>query len=366
VEAEQTLLARLGRTLRSGKGHANRRHVVVLVRHLSTLLNAGLPLSKSLLTLAQQFEDSRIAEIVTQMSREVEAGQMLSSAMSLHPDLFSSLAINVVRAGEVGGSLPETLEQLADETEKKQALRRTMIGAMVYPAIVIMLAGLIVGFLLTYVVPTFEGIYIKMHLELPLVTRALLAASRAAKHGWWVPILAGVGSAVGLRKLKQLDGFRRWWDNAMLNVPIAGKLRRKAIASRFLSAFATLIGSGVSIVESLRLMSDLADNLVVREAIAEIRRHVCRGGRMSEPMELYSQFFSPMAIQMIGVGEETGLLPEAAKRTAQFLADEVEARIRTLTTLMEPLLTMGLGFVVGTIVLAIYLPMFDLMQRVSH
>ena len=164
----------------------------------------------------------------------------------------------------------------------------------------------------------------------------------------------------------RLERARYWWDRTVLRLPLFGPLQRKALSSRFLSAFATLIGSGVSIVESLRLMSGLAQNVVVRDAIEDIRRHVSRGGRMSEPMDRYADLFSPMAIQMISVGEETGSLPEAATRTAGFLSREVEARVRTLVTMLEPLMTVGLGMVVGTIVLAIYLPLFDLMKNVTH
>ena len=352
--------------LRKSRGRVRTADLVAFVRHLATLLNAGLSLSKCLLTLGKQFEGAQLGEVVDGLVHDVEGGELMSSAMSLRPEVFDTLTVNIVRAGEAGGTLPETLGQLADDMEKKQALRRTVVGAMVYPAIVMVIASGVVGFLLLFVVPTFEDVYEKMHLDLPWITQLLLWASRVMAQWWWVPVVAGVGLTAGWKPLMRVEGVRRRWDVAMLHVPLFGTVRRKAITTRFLSAFATLLGSGVSVVESLRLMSGLVDNTVVQQAITEIRQHVSRGGRMSEPMARYADLFSPMAIQMISVGEETGALPEAAQRTAEFLSQDVEVRVKTLTTLMEPLLTVGLGVVVGTIALAIYLPMFDLMKNVSH
>ena len=356
----------LTRALRAKRKRIRPSHTALLIRHLATLLDAGLPLSRALRTVGRQLDHPRLSEMVHRMCDDVEGGEMFSSAMATRPEVFDPLMVNVVRAGEAGGTLPETLTQLADNLDKREALRRTVLGAMVYPAIVIVIAAAVVGFLLVFVVPTFEDIFRKMKLELPAVTRALLWSSRTALRLWWVPLLLGAGLAVGRKRLMRLERARYWWDRTVLRLPLFGPLQRKALSSRFLSAFATLIGSGVSIVESLRLMSGLAQNVVVRDAIEDIRRHVSRGGRMSEPMDRYADLFSPMAIQMISVGEETGSLPEAATRTAGFLSREVEARVRTLVTMLEPLMTVGLGMVVGTIVLAIYLPLFDLMKNVTH
>ncbi|MFP4057499.1 MAG: type II secretion system F family protein [Candidatus Brocadiia bacterium] len=352
--------------LTPGPARVRTRDVALLVQHLATLLDAGLPLSKSLRTVARQLEHPVLSALVSELSDEVAAGEMLSAAMARRPQLFDSLTINVVRAGEAGGTLPETLGQLAEDLEKKEALRRTVRGAVAYPLVVLSVATVVVAFLLVYVVPTFEDVYTKMHLQLPLVTRLLLALSRGAVRLWWLPLLVGLGVAAGWPRLRAMAGFRRWWDSAMLRLPLLGKLRRQAIASRFLGAFATLVGSGVSIVESLRLMGGLVDNLVVQEAVADIRHHVSQGGTLGKPMERYAELFSPMAIQMISVGEETGSLPEAAARTAAFLAADVHSRVNTVTTLMEPLLTVVLGVVVGLIALAIYLPMFDLMKHVAR
>jgi len=358
--------ARLSQALRARRGRVRSRDVVVFLRHLATMLAAGLTLSKSLRTVARQLENSTLSALVAQLADDVESGEMLSSAMALMPDVFDSLVVNIVRAGEVSGTLPETLQELAASLEKSEALRATLLGAMVYPAIVVAIAAIVVGFLLVYVVPIFEGVYHKMHLELPMVTRLLLGVSGIALRFWWVPGPALAGLVFALRRLKGVESFRRRWDALALRVPVFGAVRRKALAARFLGAFATLIGSGVSIVESLRLMSSLASNVVVRDAIDDIRRHVSRGMSMGEPMEHYAGLFSPMAIQMLSVGEQTGSLPEAASRTATFLTQDVDNRLKTMTTLIEPLLTLGLGLVVGTIALAIYLPMFDLMKHVNH
>ena len=358
-------MRRLARRLTASRGRVKAADVVVMMRHLATLLGAGLQLSKSLRTVARQVSGSPLGAVVSSLAQEVDAGEMLSMAMTRRADVFDSLTINVIRAGEAGGTLEKTLEQLADDMEKKQELRRTVVGAMVYPGIVIGIATVLVGFMLVFVVPVFEDVYTKMKLDLPWITRLLLAASRAVQSYWWALAAAAVGGTFGFRALKKMARFRRHWDRLLLSVPLFGSLRRKAIAARFLSAFATLVGSGVSIVESLRLLARLADNAVVEDAVREMHRHVSRGGRLSQPMERHADLFSPMAVQMIGVGEESGSLPEAAGRTAEFLAKDVEARVKTLTTLMEPALTVALGLVVGAVVMAIYLPMFDLMKHVS-
>ena len=359
-------LGRVAAALGRSRGRVGSADQMLLMRHLSTLLSAGLQLSKALRTVARQMAGTRLAAIVTTLADEVSAGEMLSSAMACRGPIFDSLTINVVRAGEAGGTLPETLTELANDMEQKQTLRRNVVGALVYPAIVIAIAAAVIGFVLVYVVPVFEDVYTKMKLELPWITRLLLASSRLLLGYWWALALAGVAAGIGLHWARTAERTRRAWDDLMLRLPLFGALRRKALAARFLGAFATLIRSGVSIVETLHLMGRLVDNAIVCDAIGEIERHVTRGGRMSESMERHAYLFPPMASQMIGVGEQTGTLPEAAARTAEFLAEEVQTRIHALTVLLEPLLTVGLGLVVGAIALAIYLPLFDLMKHVSN
>ena len=366
TRAAEGWLGRFGIRARSGRRKVKKPAVVAFVRHLATLLTAGLPLARSLRTVALQMAGTSLGDTITFLAADVEGGEMLSSAMAKRNGLFDTLAINVVRAGEVGGTLVETLQQLADDMEQSDALRRTVLSAMVYPAIVMVIATLVVGFLLFFVVPTFEDVYIKMKVELPLITRLLLGASRLALRYWWAGLLC-VGAFVAAWKfLKNVPEFQEKKDKISLRLPVFGKLRRKAIAARFLGTFATLIGSGVSILESLSLMASLTNNSVVRKAIDEIRDHVSRGGKMSEQMAQYTDLFSPMAIQMVNVGEETGSLTEAASKTAGFLNDETNLLVGTLTTLIEPCLTVGLGVVVGTIALAIYLPMFDMMKHAAN
>lgn len=358
--------SRLSQALRARRGRIRNSDVVVFVRLLATLLNAGLPLSKALRTVARQIDNPSLAAVVVQLGDDVQSGEMLSAAMSLMPKAFDPLTVNIVRAGEAGGTLPKTLTDLAADLEKTDSIRRNVLSALIYPAVVVGIATLVVGFLLIYVVPVFEGVYQKMHLQLPLATRVLLATSRVLVLYWWVLPLALAALLLVQQRLKRVERTRRAWDRLMLRLPLLGKIRCRAIASRFLGTFATLVASGVSIVETLRLMSALTDNLVVRDAIEDIRRHVSRGGTLGEPMMRYADLFSPMAIQMLGVGEQTGSLPEAAQRTAAFLAQDVDARVKTLMTLIEPMLTVGLGVVVGTIALAIYMPMFDLMKNISR
>ena len=359
-------LARVAARARAGGGRVRSRDVMMFARHLSALLDAGLPLAKSLGTLVRQFEGSRLGAVVAELAEQLEGGEMLSSAMAMEPDVFDALTVNIVRAGEVGGTLPETLAQLAEDLEKKDALRRTVVGALVYPAIVVVIATLVVVFVLIYVVPTFQDVYKRMNLELPLVTQLLLFASDMVLRYWWAGVLCIGAAVVGWKQLSARARFRRWRDGAVLRLPVFGSLARKSLAARILGTFATLIGSGVSIMDSLRLMASLTENMVVREAIEDMRRHVGRGGKLATPMQRHSYLLTPMTVQMMSVGQETGTMPEAAARAAKFLAEDVQQGAQTLTALLEPLLTVGLGVVVGTITLAVYLPMFDLMKHVSH
>jgi len=340
--------------------------VVVLVRQLATLLGAGVPLSRSLTTVARQLEDLRLVAVAERLGERVRSGEMLSSAMAIEPGVFDSITLCIVKAGEIGGNLQETLDQLAEDLEKKDTLRRTVLGALAYPAIVIGIATIVVALLLIFVVPIFKDVYAKMHVRLPLVTQVLIFASGTALRFWWVPVIGTVGLPLAWKRLSKVEGFARKRDALMLRLPLFGKLRRKVIAARFLGSFGTMVASGVPIVESLRLLSVLTPNLVVREAIEDLRLQVSRGRSIGKQMERYSDLFTPMAVQMVSIGEETGSLPESVTRTAKFLNAEAETLVRSLTKLLEPTLTVGLGFVIGLIAIAIYLPMFDMVKMVSH
>jgi len=366
AQRPESLSGRLAAALRTRRARIRVSDIVVFVRHLATLLNAGLPLSKSLQTVARQLENPSLSDVVAELAEAVRSGEMLSDAMARKPRVFDPLTVNIIRAGEVGGNVAATLQDLAADLEKKDALRRAVKAAMIYPMVVVSIASLVVAFLLVYIVPSFQDVYRKMHLELPLATRILLLVSAFLTRYWWVVVVVIPAVVVGRRRLMRIERVQRAWEKFVLRLPMLGKIRRGAIAARFLSTFATLVGSGVSIVESLRLMSTLADSTVVRDAIDDIRRHVSRGGTIGRPMERYADLFSPMAIQMVVVGEQTGSLPEAASRTASYLAEDVDNRVKTLTTLIEPMLTLGLGVIVGTIALAIYLPMFDLMKHITR
>ena len=353
------------RRFHTGSTRVRGADMVIFLRHVTTLLRAGLPLSKALGTVAQQLESPALTQVVSQISQDVQGGTPLSAAMALHPAAFDELIVNVVKAGEAAGKLEISLEQLAQDLEKRQELRRAIMGALAYPAIVLSLGSILVTFLLIFVVPMFQEVYTKMKVELPFITQMLILASKITLKCWWLfPMVIGL-AWIGWRRAKDLDHLKIWWERVLLRVPMVGKLRRYVITSRFLRRFATLIGSGVTIVEALHLISDLTPCRVLRKAIDDIRRHVSRGGRIGERMAQHGYIFSPMVIQMMSAGETAGTLPEAAEHTAEFLSQEADHRIKALTTFMEPLLTVVLGVVVGAIALAIYLPMFDLVKHVS-
>ena len=340
--------------------------LVTFVRHLTALLGSGLALAKSLRTVGEQVENETLAEATLEVSREVESGSSFSAALSQRPDVFDALTVNVVRAAEVGGTLPESLLKLAGDLEKRRNMRRAIVGVLAYPLIVMSIGTLLVTALLLFVVPVFEQVFAKMKIPLPAITRLLLWTSRTAIEFWWAFPIVIVALAYAWRRARENEVFRYRWDKLMLRLPLVGKARRRVLAARFLSAFATLTQSGVSIVETLRLLGDLLPNAIIREALQDIQKHVTRGGRFTERMAAYRQIFPPMAVQMVSLGEDTGTLPDAAAQAAEFMTQEVDHTTKNLMTLAEPVLTVVMGVVVAAIAMAIYLPMFDMMNAVKR
>ena len=340
--------------------------LVTFVRHLTALLGSGLALAKSLRTVGEQVENETLAEATLEVSREVESGSSFSAALSQRPDVFDALTVNVVRAAEVGGTLPESLLKLAGDLEKRRNMRRAIVGVLAYPLIVMSIGTLLVTALLLFVVPVFEQVFAKMKIPLPAITRVLLWTSRISIEFWWAFPIVIVALAYAWRRAKKSEVFRYRWDKLMLRLPLVGKARRRVLAARFLSAFATLTQSGVSIVEALRLLGDLLPNAIIREALQDIQKHVTRGGRFTERMSAYRQIFPPMAVQMVSLGEDTGTLPDAAAQAAEFMTEEVDRTTKNLMTLAEPVLTVVMGIVVAAIAMAIHLPMFDMMNAVKR
>ncbi len=345
-------------------GGITTRDVVIFTRQFATMINAGLPLVQSLNILAQQTENKKLAEVTKAVVYDVEAGNTLADALGKHPKAFSDLYTNMVAAGEAGGILDTILNRLASFLEKNDAIVRKVKGAMVYPAVIISVAVLAIAILLIFVIPTFEEMFASVNLELPLATRGVIGLSNLLTN-WWFAIIGGIALAVfGLRQYYATSGGRKTIDGLLLNAPVLGDLLRKSAVSRFTRTLGTLVSSGVSILDGLEITAKTAGNRVIHDAVMSSRQSIAGGETISAPLEA-SGVFPPMVISMISVGEQTGGLYEMLSKIADFYDAEVDVAVSALLSLMEPIMIVVLGVVVGGIIVAMYLPIFDMVNAVQ-
>jgi len=328
------------------------------------MINAGLPLVQSLDILARQTENPALAEVTRQVVFDVESGHTLADAFSKHPKAFTELYVNMVAAGEAGGILDTILMRLATFLEKSDALIRKVKGAMVYPGVIMSVAAIAVAVLLIFVIPTFQKMFASVGMELPLPTRIVIGMSDLLINYWWV-LGAVAGLAVyAIRNYYQTNDGRKKIDSMMLNSPVLGDLLRKSAVSRFTRTLGTLISSGVSILDGLEITAKTAGNRVIHDAVMESRNSIAGGETIAGPLEK-SKVFPPMVISMIAVGEQTGGLDEMLSKIADFYDEEVDVAVSALLSLMEPMMIVVLGVIVGGMVVAMYLPIFDMMNAVQ-
>ncbi|HEY7028362.1 MAG TPA: type II secretion system F family protein [Gemmatimonadales bacterium] len=340
------------------------RDIVIFTRQFATMINAGLPLVQSLDILAKQTENPALADVTRQVVYDVESGHTLADAFSKHPKAFTDLYVNMVAAGEAGGILDTILLRLATFLEKNDALVRKVKGAMVYPGVIFTVAAVAVAVLLIFVIPTFQAMFASVNLELPLPTRIVIGASQLLINYWWV-ILAVIAAAVfGIRRYYATDDGRKRIDQMLLNAPVLGDLLRKSAVSRFTRTLGTLISSGVSILDGLEITAKTAGNRVIHDAVMASRQSIAGGETIAAPLEK-SKVFPPMVISMIAVGEQTGGLDEMLSKIADFYDDEVDVAVGALLSLMEPIMIVVLGVIVGGMVVAMYLPIFDMVNAVQ-
>ena len=334
-------------------------------RQLSTLINAGLPILRSLRILEQQQRPGPMRLAVRYVADDVEGGAALSEAMARHPGVYDHLYTSMVRAGEVGGVLDTILQRLADFMEKHEALKRKVIGAMIYPAAVITFAFGILGLLLVFVIPKFQAIFMEMGSKLPLITRFLLNTSAWVTGGGWLAIL---GTPVGLLILSKLirisEGGRYILDSLNLRIPILGRILSKSSIARFSRTLGTLLGAGVPILEALTITADTAGNEVYARALCRVRDGIREGENFAAPLRT-ARMFDPMVVNMIDVGEETGELDKMLGKIADTYEEEVETLVGGLTSLLEPVMIIMLGLIIGTIVIALFMPMVGMIQAMS-
>ncbi len=338
--------------------------LAVFTRQFSVMIDAGLPLVQCIEILANQQEHKNFQRILLQVRQDVEAGSTLADAMRRHPKAFDSLYVNMVAAGEAGGILDTILQRLSVYIEKAVKLRSQVRSAMIYPIAVIAIAAIVVAVILLKVIPTFAALFMSLGAELPLPTRVVIASSNFLARYWWAFALAIAGLAYGFRRYYATHSGRRVIDGTLLKLPILGPILRKVAVARFCRTLATLTSSGVPILESLDITARTAGNAIVEDAIYETRRSVEGGKTIVEPLRA-TNVFPNMVTQMIGVGEQTGALDAMLNKIADFYEDEVDAAVSGLVKLLEPLMIFILGIIIGGIVIAMYLPMFTLINKIG-
>lgn len=327
----------------------------------STLVNAGIPLSACLRTLQEQTDHPELKNVLSTVIQEIESGLDLSTALSKHPDVFNAMYVDLVRAGEAGGALHVVLERLAIYSEKTERLRRKIKGALTYPIVVVCIACLIVGVILIFVVPEFAQTFAAAGKVLPLPTRILLMVSDAVRHLYLFIIIAGGGLYAGFRFAIQNPQFQKTADVLMLKLPLFGDLLMKSAVSRFARTLAMLLVSGVSIIQSLQIVAHVTGNKVIAEALLNVGDAICSGESFAEPMKRCG-VFSPLVVQMIAVGESTGNMAGMLSKVADFYEDEVETAAESLSSLIEPLMIVFLGIVLGFVIIALFLPILSLSE----
>jgi type IV pilus assembly protein PilC len=346
-----------------GKGVSS-KNLAVFTRQFSVMIDAGLPLVQCLEILGSQEEDKNFSAVILATRTDVESGASLADAMKRHPKAFDALFTNMVAAGEAGGILDTILKRLATYIEKSVKLKSQVKSAMVYPVAVIVIAALVVGVILWKVIPTFANLFAGLGATLPLPTRIVIALSNGLVR--FMPfIIVGIIAAVfGFRSFYASERGRVIVDRFMLKVPVLGSLLRKIAVARFCRTLSTLLASGVSILEALDITARTAGNAIIEAAIQTTRKSIERGETIAQPLR-ETAVFPAMVVQMIGVGEATGALDTMLSKIADFYEEEVDVAVAGLLTLLEPIMIAFLGGVVGGIVIAMYLPIFDLISKLT-
>jgi type IV pilus assembly protein PilC len=360
VKAEDAAKPKVGKT---GK-KVSAKTLAVFTRQFSVMIDAGLPLVQCLDILGSQEEDKNFAAVLLEVRTSVESGASLADAMRKHPKTFDSLFTNMIAAGEAGGILDTILKRMATYIEKSVKLSGQVKSAMIYPVAIIVIAGLVVGVILWKVIPTFAELFSGLGADLPLPTRIVIGLSNNLVR--YFPFLAvgGAAASYGLRTYYVTPAGRRVVDRTVLAMPVLGNIMKKIAVARFCRTLSTLISSGVPILDGLEITAKTAGNSVVEDAIMVTRTSIERGETISAPLK-ETGVFPPMVAQMIGVGEATGALDTMLAKIAEFYEEEVDVAVAGLLTLLEPIMIAILGVVVGGIVIAMYLPIFDLISKLT-
>ena len=337
----------------------------VFSRQFATMVESGLNVVSALVILEQQTEDAYLAEVVKEVRQDVEGGLVLSQAMARHPKVFNRLYIAMIEAGEAAGMLDKVLDRVAFQIEKDTKIKARVKGAMVYPTVVLIFASLVLIGLLMFIVPVFVQVFDQLQGELPKPTQIVLFFSNVLREKWFI-VFPGIGAFFfGLRKLKQTEGGRRFWDVTKLRLPMkVGDVVLKVTLARFARTLATLVAAGVDIIRSLEITSQTVGNWVVEEALVDVRERVEQGVPIATPLA-ENPVIPPMVAHMVRVGEETGELEKMLAKVADFYEDEVDSAVQARTSIIEPIMMIAVGAMVGIIVISMYLPMFKLLTLIE-
>ena len=341
------------------KGKIKAKDIVVFSRQLSTLVSSGVPIIQSLSILESQAENVNFARVISSIKKDIEAGLSISDAMAKHPKVFSELYVSMIKAGEVGGVLDVILDRLSGYLESSEALKDKIKSAMMYPMIVGGIAVLITIFLIIYVIPVFKNIFQGFGADLPLITRAVIFVSDTLKKYLLLILLGGLVVYLLFKKYISTSAGRKNFDRFLLHLPVFGIIFKKVAIAKFSRTLATLIKSGVPILQGLETVAKTSGNKVIEEVIFESMKSIKEGGKLSEPFKK-SEIFPQMVAQMIAVGEETGNLDGMLFKIADFYDQEVDSSIKGLTSMIEPMVMVFMGVVIGFLVIAMFIPMFEL------
>ncbi len=340
--------------------------VVTFTRLFATMIDAGLPIVQCLDILCSQTDNKLFAIVLRDVKASVEQGATLSDSLRRHPKVFDTLYVNLVQAGEVGGILDTILSRLALYNEKAVKLRRQLRGAMVYPTAVLIIFTLVLSILLGWVIPSFKNIFKDLGAadELPWLTQVVIAASETFINYLPLVLLFAVGAIFGISYVARTRGGKRFFHAQSLRLPIVGPVLRKIAVARFTRTLGTLLSSGVPILDALDIVSKTAGNVIIEEAINHTRQKVSEGKNIAGPL-LEANVFPSMVVQMVGVGEQTGALDAMLNKIADFYEDEVDVAVGALTSLIEPVLMVGIGGTVGVVLIAMYLPIFSIAGKIK-
>ncbi len=341
------------------------KDLVVFTRQFATMIDAGLPLVQCLDILATQAENKRFGRILMDIKITVEGGATFSEALKRHPRVFTDLYTNLIAAGEVGGILDTILQRLGNYIEKAMKLKRQVRGAMVYPIAILCVAIGVVIVLLTKVIPVFQNMFKEMKAgALPAPTQFVINVSEGFKHYWYLFLIGGIVFFIGLTFMLRNERGRFIFDGFILKVPLIGPVLRKVVVARFTRTMGTLLSAGVPILDAMDIVAKTAGNKVIAKAILHARQKISEGKDMASPLA-ETAVFPPMVVQMIGVGEQTGAMDTMLQKIADFYEDEVDVAVAALTSMLEPIMMVFLGIIIGGLIISMYLPIFELAGNIK-